>query len=122
MKIHLNNMLFYGFHGVFPEERKLGQRFNVSMTIYTDDTIDTQITELKDTVDYTMIYSVVKNIMEHQQFHLLEDCANSIITSILNDFSLVTGVKVLIEKPGVPMKATLSSVAVEMKRTRAVES
>ena len=118
MKIHLNNMLFYGFHGVFPEERKLGQRFNVSMIIYTDETLDPHIKELSDTVDYTQIYNVVKNIMEHQQFHLLEDCANSIITCILNDFELVTGVKVIIEKPGVPMKATLSSVAVEMERIK----
>ncbi|MCL1827783.1 MAG: dihydroneopterin aldolase [Candidatus Cloacimonetes bacterium] len=121
MKIHLNNMLFYGFHGVFPEERKLGQKFNVSMTIYTDDAFDTEIKELKDTADYTAIYAVIKNIMENRQFHLLEDCANTIITDILNDFSLVIGVKVIIEKPGVPMQANLSSVSVEMKRMRNID-
>ena len=30
MKIHLNEMVFYGYHGVHPEERKLGQRFIVN--------------------------------------------------------------------------------------------
>ena len=116
MKIKLNNMIFYGFHGVYPEERKLGQRFNVNLCIYTNDSNDINIKELADTVDYTKIYDEVKQIMEVQQFHLLEDCANTIITNILKDFSLVSGVKVIIEKPGVPINASLSSVAIEMER------
>ena len=118
MKIHLNNMIFYGFHGIYPEERKLGQRFNVSLSIYTDDVLDQKIKDLKDTVDYTKIYDEVKQIMEIQQFQLLEDCANTIIESILKKFPLVIGLKVIIEKPGVPMNATLSSVAVEMERIK----
>ena len=118
MKIHLNNMVFYGFHGVYPEERKLGQRFIVSMTIYTKNEFDADIIELKDTIDYTAIYDLVKNIMESQQFILLENCANKIITEVFNKFSLITGVKVIIEKPSVPIKASLSSVSVEMKRER----
>jgi dihydroneopterin aldolase len=105
-------------HGVFPEERKLGQRFNVNLTIYTNDALDPTILELNDTVDYTKVYDEVKHIMEIQQFILLEDCANTIIENILTDFQLVTGVKVTIEKPGVPINATLSSVAVEMERKR----
>ena len=116
MKIHLNNMIFYGFHGVYPEERKLGQRFSVNMVVYTDDKLDADIKELSDTVDYTMIYKEVKHIMEIQQFHLLEDCANTIINNLLKDFPLVMGIKVIIEKPNVPMNATLSNVAVEMER------
>ena len=118
MKIHLNNMVFYGFHGIYPEERKLGQRFNVSISIYTDNKLDSKIKDLKDTVDYTKIYDEVKQIMEVQQFHLLEDCANTIITNILDSFDLIVGLKVNIEKPGVPMNAALSYVAVEMERYR----
>ena len=109
-------MVFYGFHGVYPEERKLGQRFNVNLVVCTDDKLDPNIKELSDTVDYTKIYDFVKHIMEIQQFHLLEDCANTIINKILDNFPLVTGVKVIIEKPGVPINATLSNVAIEMER------
>ena len=118
MKIHLNNMVFYGFHGVYPEERKLGQRFNVSITLQTENSLDAKIKELNDTVDYTKVYKEVKHIMEIQQFQLLEDCANTIINKILDNFPLVIGIKVTIEKPGVPMNAALSSVAVEMERGR----
>ena len=118
MKIYLNNMVFYGFHGVYPEERKLGQRFNVNITLYTNNELDMNVKDLGDTVDYTKVYDEVKHIMEKQQFQLLEDCSNTIITKILESFDLVQGIKVVIEKPGVPMNAALSYVAVEMERFR----
>lgn len=35
-KIYVNNMRFYGYHGVFTEENKLGQRFNVDLTVELD--------------------------------------------------------------------------------------
>jgi len=111
-------MVFYGFHGVYPEERKLGQRFNVSLSIYTDDRLDSQIKELGDTVDYTKVYDEVKSIMEQQQFQLLEDCANTIIENVFEKFDLIKGLKVIIEKPGVPLNAALSFVAVEMERVK----
>jgi len=118
MKIHLDNMVFYGFHGVYPEERKLGQRFNVNLCVYTDNKLDRQITELKDTVDYTQLYDVVKEVMEGKQFEILENGANDMIETIFADFPLVCRVKVSIEKPGVPINGTLSHVAIEMDRNR----
>ena len=118
MKIHLNEMLFYGYHGVYPEERKLGQKFYVTLTVFIDDSLDANICNLSDTVDYTKIYETVKQIMEKEQFYLLEECANKIINSIFNAFSLISGVKILIEKPCVPMKCNLKSVSVEMERQR----
>lgn len=35
-KIYVNKMEFYGYHGVFPEETKLGQRFKVDLIVQTD--------------------------------------------------------------------------------------
>jgi hypothetical protein len=35
LKIKLNEMVFYGYHGVHAEERALGQRFIVSVTFIT---------------------------------------------------------------------------------------
>ena len=35
-KIYVNQMEFYGYHGVFPEENKLGQRFIVDLIVQTD--------------------------------------------------------------------------------------
>jgi len=88
----------------------------VSLCIYTDDSLDSNIKELYDTVDYTKVYEVVKEIMEQQQFQLLEACANTIIENVFKKFDLIIGLKVVIEKPGVPLNAALNYVAVEMER------
>jgi len=118
MRIRLNEMVFYGYHGVHAEERKLGQRFVVSITLHTDGDKDTEIRNLEDTVDYTKVYDEVKNIMETHQFHLLETCANTIADKLLEDFPLVQRLRICIQKPSVPIQGSLKSVEVELKRKR----
>lgn len=118
MKIHLNDMIFYGYHGVYPEERKLGQRFIVTLTLLTDDNTDLMIKHLEDTVDYTKVFEEVKNIMELRQFMLLENCANEILNQLLSKFDLIKAINIRIEKPGVPINGNLSSVAIEMFREK----
>lgn len=118
MIIRLNEMVFYGYHGVYAEERTLGQRFVVSITLRTEDALDSQIKHLEDTVDYTKVYSEVKEIMESHQFHLLENCANTIADKLLGDFSLVQELSICIQKPSVPIQGSLRSVEVELVRKR----
>jgi len=118
MIIRLNEMVFYGFHGVHAEERTLGQRFIVSIALRTDDTEDNAIRHLEDTIDYTRVYAEVKEIMESQQFQLLENCANTIADKLLADFSLLKELNIRIQKPSVPIQGSLSSVEVEITRAR----
>ncbi|MDD2228428.1 MAG: dihydroneopterin aldolase [Candidatus Cloacimonetes bacterium] len=118
MRIRLNEMVFYGYHGVHAEERKLGQRFIVSITLYTDGDLDKEIRNLEDTVDYTKVYSEIKEIMETHQFHLLESCANMVADRLMEGFPLVQKLKICIQKPSVPIQGSLKSVEVELRRKR----
>ncbi|MBM4399428.1 MAG: dihydroneopterin aldolase [Candidatus Cloacimonetes bacterium] len=118
MKICLNEMVFYGYHGVFAEERRLGQRFIVSLHLTTDDAHDNQIHKLDDTVDYTKVYSLIKEIMESDQFHLLESVANAILDKVLIEFTTVQKAEVFIQKPSVAIQGSLKSVEIVMQRTR----
>ncbi|MDD3049845.1 MAG: dihydroneopterin aldolase [Candidatus Cloacimonetes bacterium] len=118
MKIRLNDMVFYGYHGVHPEERTLGQRFIVNVEIATDSSADQNIRDLEDTIDYTAVYALIKEIMETQKFHLLEVCANTIIDTLLESFDSLQQIKVSIVKPSVPINGHLASVEVEMERNR----
>ncbi len=118
MRISLNEMVFYGFHGVYDEERRLGQRFIVTIHLYTDASLDAQIHKLEDTIDYTLVYADVKEIMETHQFHLLELCANTISKKLLEDYPLVHEVGVCIQKPSVAIQGSLKSVEVEIQRCR----
>jgi len=116
--IRLNQMVFYGFHGVHDEERRLGQRFIVSVELYTDEEKDSTIRTLEDTVDYTKVYDDIKSVMESRQFLLLESCANTIADKILEDFDLVEKVKIRIQKPSVPIQGILENAEIEISRKR----
>ena len=118
MKIKLNEMVFYGYHGVHVEERKLGQRFVVSLVLYTDNALDSKIHHLDDTVDYTKVYGNVKEIMETHQFQLLESCANTIADKLLKEFPLIERLKICIQKPSVPIQGSLKSVEVVLNKNR----
>ncbi len=118
MKIHLNKMIFFGYHGVQPEERSLGQRFVVNLTFETNPELDNSIHKLEDTVDYTSIYADLKNIMENKTFHLLENCANTILNHLLEKYDKIQTINVKIKKPSVPIKGILDSVEVEMERSK----
>jgi 7,8-dihydroneopterin aldolase/epimerase/oxygenase len=118
MKIQLHDMVFYGFHGVHDAERSLGQRFIVTYTAVTDSNKDSKIHNLEDTLDYTKVYAVIKDIMEQQQYHLLENCANRILDRTLESFPEIMQATVSIKKPSVPIQGTLEYVDVEMVRNR----
>ncbi len=118
MKIHLNEMVFYGYHGVAPEERVLGQRFIVDFTFETAIEHDQNIKFLEDTVDYTKVYAIIKNLLEQEKFQLLEVCANTILDEIFTDFSEIIWANVRIKKPSVPINGHLGSVEVDMERRK----
>lgn len=118
MKICLNEMVFYGYHGVHAEERSLGQRFIVTAKLFTDDSLDSEIRHLEDTIDYTQVYARIKEVIETHQFQLLESCANFIADELLRDFPLLVRLKIKIEKPSVPIQGSLRSVEVSLSRCR----
>lgn len=118
MKIKLNKMVFYGHHGVHPEERKLGQRFMVDFCFETEDKNDKNIKHIEDTIDYTQVFEIIKDVLENKEFMLLENCGNTILDSIMNSFPKISKCIVNIQKPSVPIKGSLESVEVEMCRIR----
>ncbi len=118
MKIRLNEMVFYGYHGVHAEERTLGQRFVVTAVLFTDPALDAQISRLEDTIDYTKVYADIREIVETHQFQLLESCVNTIADKLFTEYPLLIKVKIRISKPSVPIQGSLSGVEVELTRER----
>ncbi len=118
MIIRLNEMVFYGYHGLHDEERTLGQRFIVSLEMQTRPETDPTIRHLEDTVDYTKVYAQIREIMESHQFQLLEACANMVADKLLEDFPLIWQLTLRIQKPSVPIRGILRSVEVELSRGR----
>ncbi len=115
-KILLNQLEFYGYHGVFPEETKLGQRFIVDIVLEIDLKEAGKTDNLTKTVDYAAVYQIAKEIIEGQPLKLLEAVAEQISERILNQFSLVQQCTIKIIKPNPPIAGLYHSVAVEIVR------
>ncbi|MBN3553010.1 dihydroneopterin aldolase [Fictibacillus nanhaiensis] len=117
-KMYVNGMKFYGYHGVFKEEQKLGQRFNVDVVLFMDLSQAGLTDELDHTVNYGEVYGTVKEIVEGEPVKLLETLAEAISASILGKYTLVDEVMVKVIKPDPPIPGHYESVAVEITRGR----
>lgn len=116
-KIYLNELEFYGYHGVLPEENRLGQRFRVSLVLELDLAKAGKSDDLHDTVSYAEIYEICKEIVEGKPYRLLEAVADKIAYSILNHYPPIVQATVKVIKPDPPIPGHYQSVAVEITRS-----
>ncbi len=117
-RIMLQGMQFYGYHGVNPEERVLGQRYVVDLTADLDLSRAGQSDRLEDTVSYSHIYRTVRAVMEGEPRNLLESAAQAIADRLLAEFPL-DAVSVTVKKPNPPVRgSSIELAAVQIYRTR----
>ncbi len=117
-RIHLKNMVFYGYHGDLAEETKLGQRFVIDLALTLDIAEVSRTDDLKSTVDYVAVYALCRQITEEEKVKLLETLAGRIIDAILRDFPLVSKVEITVKKPSVSIPGALDYVAIETSKER----
>lgn len=117
-KIYLNELMFYGYHGVFPEETKLGQRFILDVVVELDTSKAGETDELEYSVSYADIYTVCKQVVEGPPYKLLEAVAENVTKAVLSEFPLIETCQVKVIKPDPPIPGHYHSVAVEIKRSR----
>lgn len=111
IKIELNAMKFYAFHGVAPQERKVGNHFVVDIRMETNVSRATQSDDIRDTVNYAEVYTVVKREMERPSL-LLEAVAGRILHSIKQEFPQVRHLCVKVAKLNPPFGGDVESAAV----------
>lgn len=117
-KILMKNMGFYGYHGVFEEESRLGQKFYIDVVLELDTKKAGQSDDMHDSVSYGDVYHVIKNIVEDQRFNLLEALAEHIAEKVLYKFIMVEGLTVTVKKPEAPVPGIFDYFGVEIYRGR----
>jgi len=116
LKIELSNLLFHGFHGVHEEESVTGGDFEVELRVYFEPRV-IPVRHLDETVDYTLLYQVVKQHMD-QPTSLLETLATEIAQEILSTYSKVEEVYVKIKKLNPPIPFFNGHVSAEYSLKR----
>ncbi|KAG5583471.1 hypothetical protein H5410_054098 [Solanum commersonii] len=117
-KLVLRGLKFHGYHGVKQEERKLGQKFLVDVDAWMDLRPAGESDCLSDTLSYTDIYRIVKEVMEGPPKNLLESVAQLIASTTLTNYPQVSAVRVQVGKPHVAVQGPVDYLGVEIIRCR----
>jgi len=110
LTIELTQLIFNGQHGFYEEEKVLGGTFEVN-AIIRHTVPEMPVRHIQDTIDYTVVFDIIKCIMEKPTL-LLETLATTIAHEILTKFSQVQEVSINIKKINPPIIAFRGIVGV----------
>jgi len=116
MHIYLNDLIFNGFHGVYPAAKKIGNTFKVDLRIQLTPTTKT-IDQLEQTIDYVQVYALIQKIMAVPT-PLLETIVTNIADQILAAHPMAESVYVKITKQQLSVPYFQGTTAVDIERTR----
>jgi dihydroneopterin aldolase len=116
-RIVLSGMTFSGRHGVRPAERARAQDFKVDIEVETDLVRAGKTDQVEDSVDYRLLRTIAKEVIEGEPVSLIETLAGRIADRVLK-VPKVDAVSVRVAKQPASMRP-IDSAAVHIKRTRA---
>lgn len=116
-QIALEGIVFYATHGAYPEENKLGAKYELD--IYLSVSVETvlqaaQDDDLSQTVNYKKIFDIASEIMNGRQ-KLLETLASKIAQSILIQEPKVLQVLVRVSKYHPPLGGVCNRTFVSLE-------
>ena len=116
MRISLNDVHFFGHHGIYEEEKILGNTFIVNLYV---DFIPAEniIKNISETIDYVTLFELVKARMA-KPTPLLETIVTELAETILKDFTIVHTVFVKITKSQVAINTLQGNMSVAITRTK----
>lgn len=115
-KLYLENIEIFANHGVFKEEKTLGQKFIISLEL-TIDMREAAITgDLNKSVHYGELCHRIEEEFKRESYDLIETATEKLAEYILFNYDMVKKVKVMLKKPWAPIGRHLDYAAVEIER------
>lgn len=115
-KLWIQDLEVYANHGVFPEEKKLGQKFLVSACIHLDTRKSGMTDDIEYSIDYGDLCHFICNYMQRNTFHLIEAAAEATAEKILKQYEQIREITITIKKPWAPIGLPIENVGVEITR------
>ncbi len=109
--IHFDKMHFYAFHGVDPQETKVGNHFAVELRLEIPFHNAMHSDALEETVNYATIYEVVETVMATPS-RLLEHVAGRTIAALQARFPNIASGRIAIYKETPPITGNIDRVGV----------
>jgi dihydroneopterin aldolase len=114
--IRLKDITVFGFYGVSPAEREVGQKIQIDLEIHADLARACRSDSLHDTINYESVYSKVMEVVGgDKRYRLLEALGEEICVAVLESFP-ITRVEIRLRKLTLPFPNHLSHVEVVLAR------
>ncbi|MBQ8151867.1 MAG: dihydroneopterin aldolase, partial [Firmicutes bacterium] len=117
-KIRITGLQVHANHGVFPEERILGQKFIINAVLHLDLKTAAVSGDLEETVNYGQVCQVITDYTQENTFELIETLADNIGKELLERYPLLQAADIEVCKPWAPVGLPLENVSVEISRAR----
>jgi dihydroneopterin aldolase len=113
--IDLEEMEFYAYHGCYQEEKVVGNRFLVNVSIRTSIKKPVGSDNIKDALNYVKVYELVREEMQ-QTSNLLEHVTGRIMDSLYEHFPFIEWARIKVSKMNPPMGGQMKKVSLTMER------
>ena len=116
--LSLSKMRFFGRHGVYAEETRTGQPFEVTVRLTLPLPEREGRDQLGATVDYCEVQALTQGIVEGRPSALIETVADTLADALLERFPAVQEVEVEVFKPKPPVTFVFDGVSARIVRLR----
>jgi dihydroneopterin aldolase len=114
--IRLKDITIFGFYGVSPQEREVGQKIQIDLELHTDLGLACESDSLQDTINYESVYASVMGVVESgKRYRLLESLGEHICAVILKEYP-VSRVDIRMRKLNLPFPNNLSYIEIYLSR------
>ena len=110
-KVIIENMSFYGFHGLYDEENKIGGKYTIDIELNVDFNEAIKTDEITTTINYAEVIEIVQEEM-NKPSKLIEHVGGRIVKKLKIKFEKLQKVKLKISKCNPPIKAKLDKVSI----------
>ena len=109
----LDDLHFFAYHGVAPQETMVGNEYALSLRLKTDITRAMATDDVVDTLNYAEIHQAIKEEMSIPS-KLLEHVCGRIVQRLFRDFPALEHIDLKLSKRNPPMGADIASAGVEI--------
>lgn len=111
-KIHVEGIRLFAYHGCLDAEARIGSNYVVDVYMDTDFSEAAKTDELEKTVDYVLVYDIVKKQMAIRS-KLIEQVAQRIVDELKETFKgSIHRMEVKVTKINPPMNGEVEKVSV----------
>ncbi|MFL5729473.1 MAG: dihydroneopterin aldolase [Cytophagaceae bacterium] len=114
-EICLEGLEFFAYHGYYPEEQKIGNRFLVDVKVSGRFT-GSELSDLEKTVNYELIYAIVEKEMAIPT-PLIETVALRILDQLFIQLKQIHEAEVGVSKLNPPIKGKCDRARVVLRRS-----